>query len=63
MLESDVEKMLFGTADHWAIYEGHADASWQETFLAMAEIVAKRSKDPSTKVGAVIVSPDYRHSW
>jgi len=31
---------------------------WDERFLAMAQHVAEWSKDPSTKVGAVIVSPD-----
>jgi dCMP deaminase len=34
--------------------------SWDDTFLEMADTVAKRSKDPSTKVGAVLVSPDRR---
>lgn len=32
--------------------------SWDETFLGLAERFAKRSKDPSTKVGCVIVGPD-----
>lgn len=31
-------------------------ASWNDTFMEMAEVVAKRSKDPSTQVGACIVS-------
>lgn len=30
---------------------------WDETFMAVALIVARRSKDPSTQVGAVIVDP------
>lgn len=29
--------------------------SWNEMYMQIAEIVAKRSKDPHTKVGAVIV--------
>lgn len=33
---------------------------WQSRFFAMADLVASWSKDPSTKVGAVIVSPDRR---
>lgn len=31
---------------------------WDGFFLDMAALVASRSKDPSTKVGAVIVAPD-----
>lgn len=34
--------------------------SWDETFMSIAEIAAKRSKDPSTQVGACIVSNDNR---
>lgn len=29
--------------------------SWKETFFEIAKVVAKRSKDPHTKVGAVLV--------
>lgn len=32
--------------------------SWDEWFLGLAEYVSRRSKDPSTKCGAVIVRPD-----
>jgi dCMP deaminase len=32
--------------------------SWQDYFMEMAVVVASRSKDPSTKVGCVIVSED-----
>ena len=32
--------------------------SWDEYFMGMAVLSSLRSKDPSTKVGAVIVSPD-----
>jgi dCMP deaminase len=34
---------------------------WQRHFLKMAELVAQQSKDPSTKVGAVIVHPETKH--
>ena len=33
-------------------------SSWQKYFMTMAYLVATKSKDPSTKVGAVIVGPD-----
>lgn len=32
--------------------------SWDEHFMDMATLVAQRSKDPSTKVGCVVVSED-----
>lgn len=32
--------------------------SWDTHYIGMAELVSKRSKDTSTKVGAVIVGPD-----
>ena len=32
--------------------------NWQEYFYEMANLVAKKSKDLSTKIGAVIVGPD-----
>lgn len=35
-------------------------ASWDETFMRMALVVADRSKDPSTQVGACIVSSEFR---
>ena len=31
---------------------------WDRRYMEMAELVASWSKDPSTRVGAVIVSPD-----
>lgn len=34
--------------------------SWAETYMTMATVTSQRSKDPSTQVGAVIVSPDRR---
>lgn len=36
-------------------------AKWQHRFMDIARMVASWSKDPSTKVGAIIVSPDRRH--
>jgi len=33
-------------------------AEWDQFFIGMADYVSTRSKDPSTKVGAVIVRPD-----
>lgn len=33
-------------------------SSWDERFLALAKLVSSWSKDPSTKVGAVVVRPD-----
>lgn len=35
-------------------------ASWDTTFMKMALVIADRSKDPSTQVGAIIVSGDNR---
>lgn len=32
--------------------------SWDELWMGMAKLVAQRSKDPNTQVGAVLVSPD-----
>lgn len=34
--------------------------SWDEYFMAIAKLSAMRSKDPSTQVGACIVSDDNR---
>ena len=33
---------------------------WDDFFMNMCDIVAMKSKDPSTKIGAVIVSDDHR---
>lgn len=38
--------------------EQNKPTKWDERFLEMASLVASWSKDPSTKVGAVIVRPD-----
>ena len=35
-------------------------ASWDDTWMAMAHVLAKRSYDPRLKVGCVIVSNDNR---
>jgi len=32
--------------------------SWDEYFIRLAMLIAEKSKDPSTKVGCVIVGPD-----
>ena len=34
---------------------------WDQTWLQVAKTVSKLSKDPSTKVGSVTVTPDNRH--
>ncbi len=34
--------------------------SWDATFMIMSLVIAKRSKDPSTQVGACIVGSDHR---
>ncbi len=33
--------------------------SWERTFFDFADVAAKRSKDQSTKLGAVITTPDH----
>lgn len=35
-------------------------SSWHKTFMEIAHVIARRSKDPSTQVGAVIVAEDNR---
>jgi len=32
--------------------------SWDETFMAMTYVIAERSHDTRSKIGAVIVAPD-----
>lgn len=32
--------------------------TWEETFMLLADVVAQRSKDPSSQVGACIVNPN-----
>jgi dCMP deaminase len=39
-------------------YQPDEVPSWDDYFIAMAKMVSTRSKDPSTKVGAVVVGPD-----
>lgn len=34
--------------------------TWDEYFMGMAQLSSLRSKDPNTKVGAVIVDPDHK---
>ncbi len=44
------------------VIEDHAmkisDHSWDQYFMTMSYLVSMKSKDPSTRVGAVIVGPD-----
>jgi dCMP deaminase len=52
--------MLPSLADHLLIY-GKVIVSkqtWDEWFISLAYAVANKSKDPSTKVGALIIRPD-----
>jgi dCMP deaminase len=35
--------------------------SWEEYFMGVAELSARRSKDPKTQVGACIINPDNKH--
>ena len=46
---------LFATIESMKKYD---NISWDEYFMGIAVLSALRSKDPNTKVGAVIVSPD-----
>ena len=36
-----------------------SEITWDDYFLQIARVAATKSKDPSTKVGAVIVRPDH----
>ena len=38
----------------------HKHISWDEYFMGVAALSAKRSKDPSTQVGACVVNEDKR---
>lgn len=42
------------------LLNGRTPKPWQDVFFNVALAVAERSKDPSTQVGAVLVSPDNR---
>ncbi len=37
--------------------------SWNQYFMGMAHLSAKRSKDPNTRVGACIVNPQKKSGW
>ena len=37
--------------------------SWDKVWMEMAKIIAQKSKDPDTQVGAVVVSPDNREHF
>ena len=43
----------------WAIREAKEE-KWDRWFLGLAQYVSTASKDPSTKVGAVVVAADDR---
>ncbi|MCG5512832.1 dCMP deaminase family protein [Ectothiorhodospira shaposhnikovii] len=38
-----------------------SEIGWDDYFLSLAMVASRKSKDPSTKVGAVIVSPSREH--
>ncbi len=59
MFETD---QLFEDLDktHERCHRAHDQEKWDKRFLDMAALVAAWSKDPSTKVGAVIVDPLHR---
>jgi dCMP deaminase len=38
----------------------HVGINWDDLWIKAAALIAKRSKDPRTKVGVIIVSPDNR---
>lgn len=40
------------------IEELKSDVNWDQYFISICKVVASKSKDPSTKVGAVIVGPN-----
>lgn len=53
--------LFFSRYDTIVFMEKRKDyATWDETFMSIAQIVSKRSKDPSTQVGACIVGKDNR---
>lgn len=56
-----MNRHMIDPAWQWAEQEGQRrrrTAKWDNFFLGMADHMATASKDPSTKVGAVIVRPD-----
>lgn len=53
--------LFFSHYDNIVFMEKRKDyATWDETFMSIAQIVSNRSKDPSTQVGACIVGKDNR---
>lgn len=40
------------------MFERNDYLNWDETFMSLAKVIAMRSKDPATQVGAVIVDKD-----
>ena len=58
---NSVEEKEFKTLsaeDMVSLYNKDDNISWNEYFMGIAELSAKRSKDPVTKVGACIVDED-----
>jgi dCMP deaminase len=53
------EKELFLKEENTSIYLESRYYKWDTRFLDLANVVASWSKDPSTKVGSVIVRPDF----
>lgn len=51
---------VWRTARDLEMVAPRAPLPWDETFMAIAETMKLRSKDPSTQVGAVFVTPDNR---
>ena len=37
------------------MYKEEERPSWENTFVEMAKVISKRSKDPKTKVGAILI--------
>jgi len=60
-LSYDTEIDLANDEKHFEDLENerYARPSWQDTYFEIAKIIAKRSKDPHTKVGAVIVKDNH----
>ncbi|MDD3867832.1 MAG: cytidine deaminase, partial [Eubacteriales bacterium] len=48
------------TAEDESVNKRENYISWDEYFMGIALLSAQRSKDPSTQVGACIVSPQHK---
>jgi len=59
LLTDEFRQLLLQEANWTPVSTKRLDyLSWDDYFMAMAFLTAKRSKDPNTQVGACIVSPD-----